>query len=288
MNPPVRVRGGRIARRSTIRYRRSCETAAVTGSEFDEAVNELITAYAVPRPLREARVADRLQTVEPRRIPTRWGDVSVWRLGIDPAVLLVHGFQDDNSLWSPLIDELDRRGRALVALDLPGHGASAGSWGCGFEGSDAIVAVAGAIGPIDAVVAHSAGCGMVVGAIGEGWTVPRAVFVAPALSEGDRWARYGERLGASPEIVDAARSRYYAAHGPARAAWKARTAYPAVQLEELLVIHSRDDEHSPASGSEAIVPLISGAKLELVEGLTHRKTARDSAVVARIADFVTA
>jgi hypothetical protein len=46
-------------------------------------------------------------------------------------------------------------------------------------------------------------------------------------------------------------------------------------------------ERNPAGDSEAIVPLISGAKLELVDGLTHRKTARDSAVVARIADFVT-
>ena len=260
----------------------------MAGSEFDEAVQELIAAYAVPQPLREARVADRLQTVEQQRIPTRWGDVAAWRLGIGPAALLVHGFQDDNSLWSPLIDELDRRGRAVVAFDLPAHGASAGSWGAGFEGTDAIVAVAGALGPIDAVVAHSVGCGMAVAAISEGWTVPRGVLIAPPLRNADRWARYGERLNASPEVVEAARSQYNAVHGPARAAWKARTAYPELRLAELLVIHSRDDERNPASDSEAVIPLIPGAKLELVDGLTHRKTARDSAVVARIADFVTA
>lgn len=260
----------------------------MAGSEFDEAVQELIAAYAVPQPLREARVADRLRTVEQQRVPTRWGDVAAWRLGIGPAALLVHGFQDDNSLWSALIDELDRRGRAVVAFDLPAHGASAGSWGAGFEGTDAIVAVAGALGPIDAVVAHSVGCGMAVAAISEGWTVPRGVLIAPPLRSADRWARYGERLNASPEVVEAARSQYNAVHGPARAAWKARTAYPELRLAELLVIHSRDDERNPASDSEAVIPLIPGAKLELVDGLTHRKTARDSAVVARIADFVTA
>lgn len=207
----------------------------------------------------------------------------------------MHGFQDDNSLWSPLIDELDRRGRALVAFDLPGHGASAGSWGVTWEGTDAIVAVADALGPIDAVVAHSVGCGMAVGAIDEGWTVPRAVFVAPPLRQpseragfGDRWIRYGERVGASPEVVEAARSRYNTAHGPARAAWQAHAAWLALRLEELLVVHSRDDEREPVSESEAIVPLISGARLELVDGLTHRRTARDSAIVARIADFVAA
>src|SRR5262249_38125075 len=152
-------------------------------------------------PLREARVADRLQTVEAQRIRTRWGDVAAWRLGIGPAVLLVHGFQDDNSLWSPLIDELDGRGRAVVAFDVPGHGASGGSWGAGFEGTGAIVAVAGVLGPVDAVVAHSAGCGMAVAAIIEGWTVPRGVLIAPPLRSVDRWTRYGERLNASPEVV---------------------------------------------------------------------------------------
>jgi pimeloyl-ACP methyl ester carboxylesterase len=232
-------------------------------------------------------MAERLQGVETRRIPSRWGDLAAWRLGSGAAVLLVHGFQDDNSLWSPLIDELDRRGRALVAFDLPGHGASGGSWGAGFEGTDAIFAVADALGPIDSVVAHSAGCGMVVGAIGEGWKVSRGVFVAPPLRQGDRWARYGERLGASPEVIEAARSRYDAAHGPARAAWKPRTAYAAIDLE-LLVIHSRDDEHQPVSDSEEVVPLMAGATLELVDGLTHRKTARDHVVVTRIADFITA
>jgi pimeloyl-ACP methyl ester carboxylesterase len=264
-----------------------CQSHLVVDSEFDQAVNELITAYAVPRRLREARVADGLQAVEPQRIACRWGDLSAWRLGTGPAVLLVHGFQDDNSLWSPLIDELDRRGRGLVAFDLPAHGSSGGTWGVAFEGTDAIVAVAGALGPIDVVVAHSAGCGMAVGAIGEGWTVPRGVFVAPPLGQADRWARYGERLGVSPKVVEAGRSRYYAAHGPARAAWQPRIAYTALNLD-LLVIHSRDDEHQPVSDSEAVIPLIPGATLELVDGLTHRKTARDPAVVTRIADFVTA
>lgn len=93
-------------------------------------------------------------------------------------------------------------------------------------------------------------------------------------------------MNVDPEVVEAARSRYNAAHGPARAAWQPRRAYAAIDLE-LLVIHSRADEHSPVSDSEEIVPLIRGAKLELFDDLTHRKTVRADAVVARTADFVT-
>jgi pimeloyl-ACP methyl ester carboxylesterase len=202
-------------------------------------------------------------------------------------VLLVHGYEDDNSLWDPLIDELARRNCALVAFDLPGHGASGGTWGASFEGTDAIVAVAEELGLIRAVVGHSAGCGMVVGALTEGWSIDTAVFVAPPLGSGDRWARHGERLGVASSVVDAARARYYKRIGAHRASWNPRTAYPLVEAE-VLVIHSRDDERFSSGDSEEIVARMPNARLEIVDGLTHRRTARDPAVVSMIADAVTA
>jgi pimeloyl-ACP methyl ester carboxylesterase len=257
----------------------------VAESEFDHAVQEFLRAYAVPKRLREARIADRLTTVEPNLVPTRWGTLKAWRLGSGPAVLLVHGWEDDNSLWSPLIDELDRRARAVVAFDLPGHGASGGDWGVGFEGSDGIVAVADALGPIDAVVAHSAGCGITAGAIGEGWTVGRAAFIAPPLAEGNRWMRYAQKLGATEEVALAAKAVYDAAHGPERAAWRPRTAYPTIDVD-LLVVQSRADERNSVSDTQAVIPRNPRAQLVLVDGLTHRRTARDPDVVRLVADFV--
>src|SRR5207247_6709917 len=95
------------------------DCATVPEGERDDAVQEFLRAYAVPRRLRDARGSDRLSTVEPRVAPTRWGDLIAWRLGTGPAVLVVHGWEDDNSLWSPLIDELYQREPAVVAFDLP-------------------------------------------------------------------------------------------------------------------------------------------------------------------------
>jgi pimeloyl-ACP methyl ester carboxylesterase len=223
--------------------------------------------------------------VEPDVVRTRWGALTAWRLGAGPAVLLVHGWEDDNSLWAPMIDELDRRGRALVAFDLPGHGASGGDWGVSFEGSDGIVAVADALGPIDVVVAHSAGCGMTAGAIGEGWKVERAAFIAPPLAEGDRWLRYAKKLGTTEDVALAAKAVYYAAHGTERAAWRPRTAYPAIDVD-LLVVQSRDDERNSVSDAQELIPTNPRARLELVDGLTHRRTARDPGVINLVADFV--
>jgi pimeloyl-ACP methyl ester carboxylesterase len=259
----------------------------VDEGEVDQSqVDQLIEAFATPRRLREARVAAGLAHAGRSTVACRWGDVAAWRLGDGPAVLLVHGYEDDSSLWDPLIDELAARRFPLVAFDLPGHGASGGSWGASFEGTDAIVAVADQLGPIRAAVGHSAGCGMVVGALNEGWPMPRAVFIAPPLGAGDRWARYGERLGFGSAVVEAARTRYYDVIGAHRAGWSPRAAYPQVQAE-VLVVHSVDDEHFPSSGSEEVVPLMPNARLELVHGLTHRRTARDPGVVSMVADFVT-
>jgi pimeloyl-ACP methyl ester carboxylesterase len=259
----------------------------VTGSEFDLAVEQFLTAYAVPKRLREARVAERLQTVAQTHVPSPWGELCAWRLGSGPAVVLVHGWEDDSSLWSPLIDELDQRGRALVAFDLPGHGASGGDWGVSFEGTDALVAVAAALGPIDAVVGHSAGCGVAVAAIGEGWPVERAVFIAPPLREGDRWRRYADRLGVSEEVALAAKAKYFERVGVARAAWSPRSAYLALEVDSL-VVHSRDDERNLVGDSEEVVAQNPHLRLELVDGLTHRRTARDATVARRVADFLSA
>jgi pimeloyl-ACP methyl ester carboxylesterase len=258
---------------------------SVAGSASDDAARAFLREYAVPKRRRAARVSERLESVGPTVVPTRWGDLAAWRLGSGPAVLLVHGWEDDNSLWSPLVDELASRGRPLVAFDLPGHGASGGDWGVSWEGADGIVAVAEMLGPVNAVVAHSGGCGMTAGAIGEGWTVDRAALIAPPLAEGNRWLRYAAKLGVTEDVALAAKAMYYDAHGAARADWHPRTAYPALDVD-LLVVQSRDDEHMPASDAEDVIPRNPRAKLVLVDGLSHRRTARDPGVIKLVADFV--
>lgn len=220
-------------------------------------------------------------------VPSPAGVLAAWRLGKGPAVLLVHGWEDDNSLWSPLIDELTGRGRALVAFDLPAHGASGGEWGLGSEGTDGVHAVAAALGPVDALVAHSFGAGCASLAITEGLALQRAVFIAPPLRNVNRWLRYASRLGVSPEVAVEAERIYAGSHDATRSSWNPRTALPELDVD-LLVIHSVDDERNPFGDSEDVVIEAPRAQLVAVHGLSHRRTARDPEVVARIADFVTA
>jgi pimeloyl-ACP methyl ester carboxylesterase len=261
-------------------------TRVVGASAFDDAVQEFLLAEVRPARLREPRLAKRLEDVAPATVSSPAGLVTAWRVGGGPAVLLVHGWQDDNSLWSPLIDELIDRGRALVAFDLPGHGVSGGEWGLGSEGADGVHAVAGALGPIDAVVAHSFGAGCAALAMAEGLAVPRAVFIStPLASGGNRWRRNADRRGVSHEIADAAKRIYDDKQGPSRAGYKGRAVISTLDVN-LLLIHSTEDERYSFSDAQEVAPLCRRAELLAVHGLSHRRTARDPAVVTRVADFV--
>src|SRR6185295_18550638 len=89
-------------------------------------VTRVIDRASIPGRRGEPRLATLLEGVEQIAVATPHGRVAAWRVGRGPAVLLVHGWQDSARLWDPLMAELETRGRAFVALDLPGHGFSEG------------------------------------------------------------------------------------------------------------------------------------------------------------------
>ncbi|HEY7438787.1 MAG TPA: alpha/beta hydrolase family protein [Acidimicrobiia bacterium] len=255
-------------------------------SELAEEVEALLRANGVPSRRAEPRLARRLASAEQRLVPFGEGNVAAWRCGTGRAVLLVHGWQDDNSLWEPLIDALVERDQSVVAFDMPAHGFSDGEWGLHPQAGDAVLAVAAALGPIDAVVGHSSGAAVAGLAIREGLTADRAVLIAPPLRGDNRWLRVADRLGYSQDVAIAAQTIYEERIGRARADFDLRSELPRVNVD-LMVIHSVDDERMPFSDSQEVVRQCSGAELLAVTGLTHRRTARDVEVVVRTADYLT-
>src|SRR4029079_6769528 len=101
-----------------------------------------------------------------------------------------------------------------------------------------------------------------------------------------RWLRVADRLGYSREVAAAAQATYEERIGRARADFDLRAELATLDVD-LLVIHSVDDERMPFGDSEEVVRKSRRAELLAVSGLTHRRTARDPEVVARIADFLT-
>jgi pimeloyl-ACP methyl ester carboxylesterase len=252
----------------------------------DTAVAEFLSAMKQPPRRRVVpRVAERLRQVEMHELDGPQGRIAAWRIGEGPAVLLVHGFEDDNTLWTPMIDALMARGTAIVVLDLPGHGLSDGDDGFSPAGADAIKLVATALGPIEAIVGHSLGCWASALAIAEGVTAQRFVLIAPpGGSSHERWRRAAERMGYADDVADRALAVLWRDLGPARGR----------ELQEvlsdlsppLLFVHSQDDERAPLSQSRELCDGCADARLFVLTGPNHRATAQDSEALAAIITFL--
>lgn len=249
---------------------------------IDEQARALLKDVMTPKRRARQRIAEPLRDVQQHEIETPAGKIAAWRYGEGPAVLLVHGWQDDNSLWSPLISALAEIGIASVVFDLPGHGFSDGDQCPPSLGAAALAQVVEQLGPIDAVVTHSFG-GPVTGfALMNGFTARRLVLIASPRGRNKRWFDFAEAHGISADVVNRAREIFVAELG-------LRTSFDLAALAspiETLVLHSMDDDAVEWQNGEAIAEQWPNAELVLCDGLGHRVIAQDRSVIERIVSFV--
>ena len=206
------------------------------------------------RPVRRVRprLARGLREGEDLEVATPAGGVMAWRIGQGPATLMVHGWEDDNALWSPLIDACAENLRSAVAFDLPGHGWSPAETCSIQDAGQAVLAVAEAFGPIDSVVAHSFGCPSTIWALAHGLDVPRAVLIASPVPRGKArggwdlgdWKAHQIERGEDPAVVE--RAMAILAERPPRndRDYDVEAVLPTLTAKAL-IIHSMDDEFLP-------------------------------------------
>lgn len=253
-----------------------------TQQDIETQALALLSERGAPRRRIRPRVARGLAAAEHQEIVTPFGAVAAWRLGEGPAVLLVHGWEDDNALWGPAIDAFAAWGRPVVALDLPGHGFSPSEDASIKSAGAAVVETARALGPIHAVVGHSYGCGAIVHALGHGMAVNQAVLIATPVP------RTRPRLPLEIEGVDPAvlaRADEMRQANARQQSEKIEAALRAMTTP-MLAIHSLDDNQCPFANSERLVELWPGAELLAVDGLGHRQLAQDRDVLERVVDAV--
>lgn len=230
------------------------------------------------------RVAEPLRHIEPEFVESPAGRIAAWRLGEDPAVLLVHGFEDDNALWTPLIDMLTARGRSVLVFDLPGHGLSDEIDDAAPAAPDAVAAVARALGPIDAIVGHSLGGWAAAQAVANGLDVRRLVLIgAPFESGPERWRRAARRFGLSEDLADEALSRWLVRRGPER--WPELSDALRRIATPTLVIHSRDDERACFDAAERECAGLGHAHMIDLSDVGHRESAQHPEAIAAATFF---
>jgi pimeloyl-ACP methyl ester carboxylesterase len=258
-----------------------------------------VTAAVAPRYL-ERRVAHRFLT--PRRPPERasrahlpppdqtvrvcvdgtW--IAAWRWGEGPAVMLVHGWEDDHRTFATMVAAFVARGQAVVTFDLPAHGRSDGEIAILPTIARAIEKITQVLGPVKALAGHSFGGAAVTYAVATGLKVERAAILAAPVSLARALDLVARQLNLSPERAAGVRAELHRRTG---------VAIEALELEPLagrltipaLIIHSRDDRMVQSRAGERLAQAWQGSELLLVDGLGHRRILSDPALIERLAAF---
>lgn len=216
------------------------------------------------------------------------GPIVAWSWGSGPTVLVVHGWEGEHRRMTSLIDALTGAGFRVVAMDLPGHGASAGKLVPIPLLSRAVAAVGAKLGPLEAVLGHSLGGTATMLALAElGMRARRAVLIA-SPNHPAHFAREVIRmlgLGESHFALTAQAIERLAGR-PMDSLYLP----PLLQRLEIpaLFLHDPADEVVPLSHSHDNVGAWRGATLKTLEGPGHRRILGDAAAVRAVLDFMRA
>ncbi|WP_192644941.1 alpha/beta fold hydrolase [Bosea sp. OAE506] len=213
-------------------------------------------------------------------------------VGTLPCVILLHGWTGQAAVMAAFIKPLLKAGLRVVAFDLPAHGDSTGATLDLPTGVASLAAVARAVGPVEAIVAHSFGGSIALAALAG--TLPaqprivarRLVLIAPPSSMREVAGWFGARIGLGPRGLQALEARIHTVAGVPVTAFAG-----AAQLQRYggptLLLHCRDDREVPFAHAQALADAGPFVRLEAQNGLGHRRILTAPRVVALVADFVT-
>ncbi len=212
--------------------------------------------------------------------------VQAWRWGDGPAVLLVHGWEDDHHCFDAIIAQFVKRGHAVVAFDLPAHGKSGGAQATIPLAAQAVQGVADALGPVRAVVGHSLGGAAATFAITEGWLeVERAAIIAaptgPTYMLNAIARRFGMNEARKEKLFE--ELKRVVGYRPEEIELMPKVASLAIPA---LIVHSKDDAMVRFATGEKWAANWPGAQMLTLEKLGHRRLLFDPATAGKIADFL--
>ena len=241
-----------------------------------------------PRP-REA-AASALDLIDARSsfLDHRGRQIAMWRWGSRdaPAVLLAHGWGGNAAQMRAFVFPLLQAGYRVVAYDQPAHGVSEGRLTALPDFADALAAVAGHHGNVQAVIGHSLGAAAAALSLGMARSSFRkAVLVSPPadlVGYSRRFARWYWIPEAVRKAMQTAIEERYGVR------WEElEVARVAPRLAaQALVIHDRNDRMTPWTHGAEVARHWPGAQLLTTEGLGHKRILSDEGVTRAAAAFI--
>jgi pimeloyl-ACP methyl ester carboxylesterase len=209
----------------------------------------------------------------------------VWSWGSGPTVLLAHGWEGHAGQMARFASRLVTRGYRAVAFDMPAHGRSTGDRVNVVQMAEAIRSVAGEVGPVCGIVAHSLGGAAAAVALRDGLVVPRVVLLAPAAEPTYFARRLAALLGLSEERTDGMLGRIRREIGGDWGGVSVPSFAPSMTAD-LLLMHDPQDRDVPWEHGESIALAWPGARLVPVGGLGHRNILKNQDVIETVVAFL--
>jgi len=202
-----------------------------------------------------------------------------------PLVIALHGWRGRTTQFGPLADALAARSYRTIALDLPGHGHSAGEQATPRLMAELLIEVTKLTGPAQAVVGHSFGGAVLGAALAFGFRTSRIVIVSSPTRVSRLPFMWAKALHLPPRAM-AHFARLLDQHaGRPVAELDLVATGPRCNIPALLV-HDRGDAMIPHGEAEVLAAAWPELKMISTEGLGHRDILADAAVVKAIADFI--
>lgn len=208
-----------------------------------------------------------------------WGDLQ------GKIALLVHGWGGRGSQLGAFVEPLRAAGYSVVAFDAPGHGDSSGRLSSLPEIEEALKGVAESLGPLDVVIAHSAGAAVAQAALARGLDTEKMVFLAPGVDPFHFTRLFGDAMDIGEPVLELMRQGIETRFGvPIHDYQAIRRA--SSQLTPLFVAHDLRDEETPYENARELAEAWPTATFLRTDGLGHRRILREGSVIGAALRFL--
>ena len=205
-------------------------------------------------------------------------------------ILLVHGWESRGTAMRAFAKPLINKGFRVLAIDLPAHGDSGGKRTTLPECAEAITAVINRLGSIEAVVTHSFG-GLVLAYASRrmmpNQPIPKAIMLGVPLNFDDMLLKIERIMNFSDKVLPIVNQLIFDIAGEYPVDMNIPMAAHKTQIEELMIIHDKNDLISSFKNAEEIHEAWPNSKLVVTEGLGHYRILKYDKVVEKVAEFLT-